>query len=327
MLLAFAWFTRGTLLLLFLGMLLALVMDAAASFAQRRVRLPRAIALLLVIAITLGTFGVAVWLRGDSIAEQIAALQKALPQALGALAARLDTTLWGRWLVTNLSLGAGTAASVMSLFAKATGMISGALGGFVGLAFVVFVAVCFSLEPRLYFEGALRLLPVNRRARVKGVLEEVAGSLRSWLVARLISMVALGTLVTVGLTLLHIPLAGPLGTLAGLLAFIPNIGALAAALPAILLAFAVDPRQALIVAVMYWLAHAVDDFLVIPLAERTVVHLPPALTVTAQLILAALGGLLGIMLAAPLTASAIVIVRRLWVEDVLERDAAIPKAG
>ncbi len=315
------WFTRITLLLIFLSVLLASVLDAATSLVQRFLRFPRPVALLLVVAIALTAFGMSTWLRGDSIAQQFIQLQKALPQAFGALAARLDTTVWGRWLVANFSDASRIAAGTLSLLARATGLISSALGALVGTAFVIFVAVCLTLEPGFYFGGAMRLLPVRRRARTAAVFTEVANALRSWLMARLISMVTLGILVTLGLMLLRIPLASTLGILAGLLAFIPNVGALAAAFPAVLLAFAVSPEQALIVAVMYWLAHAVDDFLVIPLVERTVVHLPPALTVTAQLVLAAPAGILGVMLAAPLTVSVIILIKRLWVEDVLEGHA------
>jgi predicted PurR-regulated permease PerM len=135
-------------------------------------------------------------------------------------------------------------------------------------------------------------------------------------------MVTIGVLAGVGLRLLGIPYATVLGALAGIFAFIPNIGPIASAIPALLLAAPSGWERILAVATLYWLAHAIDDAVVIPLAERHVVRLPPALTIAAQLVLGLSCGILGIMMAAPFVAVAIVLVRRLFVEDVVERDFA-----
>lgn len=154
------------------------------------------------------------------------------------------------------------------------------------------------------------------------MLLEIGESLRWWLIARLIAMIILAALVTIGLSIVGIPLAGVLGIIAGLLAFVPNIGAIIAALPALVLAFAISPERALAVLVMYAACHFLDDFFIVPIAERKVVQLPPALTITMQVVLALPGGFLGIMLAAPLTACGIILVRRFWVEDVLDQRSA-----
>ena len=112
-----------------------------------------------------------------------------------------------------------------------------------------------------------------------------------------------------------------------LLAFVPNIGAFIAALPALALAFVSGPRTVLAVAVMYIVVHILDDFAVAPFVERQVVKLPPILTLIAQLLLGLAAGALGVMLAAPLVALAIVVVRRLWVEDVADRDSRKPRVA
>jgi predicted PurR-regulated permease PerM len=131
-------------------------------------------------------------------------------------------------------------------------------------------------------------------------------------------------LVTIGLTVLHVPLAAGLGILAGVLAFVPNIGAFVAAAPAVVLAFVQSPATALAVAVMYVLVHVLDDFVVAPVLERQVVKLPPVLTLVSQILLGIATGAAGMMLAAPLLAATIVIVRRLWVEDVADASGATP---
>ena len=152
------------------------------------------------------------------------------------------------------------------------------------------------------------------------VIDDVGTMLRSWLLARSIPMIAVGTLVAIGLSLMHIPFAATLGVFVGILSFIPNIGS---SIPAMLLALTIDPKSALLVALIYWLAHFVDDFLVLPVAERRIVSLPQALTIAFQLLLAGPAGIVGVMLAAPLAATTIVVVRRLWIVDVAESDPTV----
>jgi predicted PurR-regulated permease PerM len=325
------WFSRTTVLLVLLAILVAIALDGFAAPVRRMLRAPRPLAVAIVLLIIAGCLSGLVIARGDTIAGQFAQLGRDLPNAVAELRLRLGGTALERWIATTLASAANGIPAIAGIAARAGFIVTSTLGGIVSAAFVVFVAFWLALEPQLYFDGALRLVPAGRRKRVRAVLEETATILRTWLLARLISMAALGTLVTIGLSLLKIPLAGTLGVLAGLLAFVPNAGAIVAAVPAILIAVTVDLRLAALVAVVYWIAHTVDDLIVIPVAERTVVKLPPALTVTAQLLLGVVAGILGVMLAAPLTAAAIHLVRRLLVEDVLERgtgsEAAFSEPG
>lgn len=313
------WYARVTALLLFAAVLLALVLDSGIGVIQRITRLPRIPALIVVISLLGAIVGTAVWLGGDSVAQQVSALRVSLPTASERVAADLSQTEWGRWIVANaLNLPAlPQTAGVVA--ARLGGILSGTLSAVLSTAFVIFVAVCLAIEPGLYINGVVLLFPPARRNRLQAVMFEIGDSLRWWLIARLISMMILAVLVTTGLTILRIPLAGVLGIIAGFLAFIPNIGAILAAVPALILAFAIGPERALAVLVMYWACHFLDDFFIVPIAERKVVQLPPALTITVQVLLAVPGGVIGIMLAAPLTACAMILVRRLWIEDALEQ--------
>ena len=316
------WYARVTALLLFAAVLLALVLDAGIGPIRRVTRLGRVPALVLLIALLGAIIAGAIWLGGDAIAQQLATLRTSLPVAGQRVAAALSQTAWGRWIVSSAVNLPALPTTVNVVAARVGGILSGTLSAVLSTAFVVFVAICLTLEPSLYVTGLVRLFPPARRNRLRAVLFEIGESLRWWLIARLISMIILAALVTTGLTLLRIPLAGVLGIIAGCLAFIPNIGAIVAALPALVLAFAIGPERALAVLAMYWACHFLDDFFIVPFAERKVVHLPPALTITAQVLLTLAGGAIGIMLAAPLTACAIILTRRLWVEDVLEQRSA-----
>ena len=319
---ALAWYARTTVLLLFAAILLALVLDAGTSAIQRFTRFPRIAALVTLLLLIACIAGGALWLRGGGILDQIVELRTTFPLAVDRVSTELSQTAWGGWIATNVLNVSALPATISLVVQRLAGILSSTFSGALGLAFVIFVAVCLTLEPSLYLGGLVRLVPAHRRSRVQAVLLEIGESLRWWLIARLISMVILATLVTIGLSIVGIPLAGVLGIIAGLLAFVPNIGAIIAALPALVLAFAISPERALAVLVMYAACHFLDDFFIVPIAERKVVQLPPALTITMQVVLALPGGFLGIMLAAPLTACGIILVRRFWVEDVLEQRSA-----
>jgi predicted PurR-regulated permease PerM len=138
-----------------------------------------------------------------------------------------------------------------------------------------------------------------------------------WLVGRMFAMLMVGGITTLGLWLLHVPLALALGLLAALGELVPNIGPLLAFVPAILLAFTDSPSHALAVGGLYLAVQGFESYVLTPLVEKRAVSLPPALTVTAQVLLGLLAGGLGLVLAAPLTAVAMVLVQRLYIEDML----------
>ena len=147
-----------------------------------------------------------------------------------------------------------------------------------------------------------------------GVIDE---ALRRWLVGRFALMVINGALTAIGLKLLGIPLALTLGVLAGLLNFVPNFGPWIAAIPAVLIAFLQGPQQALYVAVLYLVLQSVDGYLLTPLVDRKSVELPPVLTITAQVVLGLAFGFIGILLASPLTAVTLILIKMLYIEDLL----------
>lgn len=130
-------------------------------------------------------------------------------------------------------------------------------------------------------------------------------------------MIIVGLLVFVGLLALRVPLAGSLGILAGLLTFVPNVGPVLSAIPPILLAFAINPSRAILVILLFWAVHALEGFLITPIANKAAVNLPPGLTLSLQLILAFVAGTLGVALAAPLTIVLVVLVGTVYKDKLL----------
>jgi predicted PurR-regulated permease PerM len=313
---------HDVLLVFFAAAIFAVPLRAGATSIARLLRVPAGFGLAALLGAIALTATAVVWGWETILAGQVSQLLVTLPSAADAVAHALREEPWASRLAPLhvdpgvLLTGAGGLLGALRSF------LGGTLAGLVDLAILIFAAICFAAEPRTYVGGFLRLIPPRRRARVDAVLAESGRTIALWLGARLISMTTIGVLGGVGLAALGVPDAAALGVLAGLFAFIPNVGPIAAGLPALLLAAPLGWRHIIGVVVLFWLAHAIDDFLVIPVAERKIVRLPPALTIAAQLVLGLASGALGIMMAAPFVAVAIVMVRRLIVEDIIERDLA-----
>jgi predicted PurR-regulated permease PerM len=149
------------------------------------------------------------------------------------------------------------------------------------------------------------------------VLNESGSTLQSWLVAKLFEMLLIGGLTTLGLWLLGIELALVLGLIAGLLSFIPNIGPVLSVIPAVLLASLEGTRTMLYVVGLYTIVQALESYVFTPWMQQRIVSVPPALTISMQLLFGLLAGTLGLLLATPLVAVGMVLVRMLYVEDIL----------
>ena len=183
---------------------------------------------------------------------------------------------------------------------------------------VVIVGIYLAAQPRFYLEGMLKLFPKREGPRLREVFLAVGHTLRWWLIGQLVPMLAIGVLTAVGLKLIGVPLWLPLAVIAALLNFIPNFGPIIASVPALLIAVASDqPSDAFWVAGLYVLAQNLEGYLIMPLVQRRAVEMPPALTIVSQVLLGLLLGPLGVVLAAPLTAAALVVIKMLYVEDTL----------
>jgi predicted PurR-regulated permease PerM len=195
--------------------------------------------------------------------------------------------------------------------------ISHTIAVIAGFLLIVFLAIYISVSPDMYRRGLMMLFPKQSRERAGEVLSAMAVTLRRWLVTELIAMVVIGTVTTVALLILDVQAAFALGLLAGLLEFIPTVGPILSAIPAIGMGFLDSPEKALTVAAVYIGIQFVENQLLIPILMKGGVDLPPALTLVAQALLALLFGFLGLMVAVPALAATMVAVKMLYVQDVV----------
>ena len=301
------------LLLTFAGVLFAAALRGAATWVARRLRIGVGGALALVLAISaLASAAVVVWIV-PRVDDQVAMLLERLTRSYTELRAQLEASELGRWV-----LGSVGEVERLASVSRAAGVVMSALGMLGAALFVTAVTIYLASAPRLYTQAVVRLVPPAHRPRAREVLGELARALRRWMYGRIVSMTAVGVTTSLGLWLMGIPLAGTLGVLSGLLGFVPNLGPIASAVPALLIAATVDFNHVLYVGALYLVINIADGYILTPAIEKRAVHLPPAFVIAMQLVFGALFGVLGLTLATPLLACVVVLVHRLYVEDVLE---------
>jgi len=185
----------------------------------------------------------------------------------------------------------------------------------------VFLAMYIGAEPEVYRGWLLSVVPATSRAQVRLVLAETAKVLRKWLVTQMIAMVVIGVVSMIVLLILGVKAPFALAFIAGLFEFIPTVGPVLSAVPAILMAFVDSPEKALAVLVAYWGIQFVENNLLIPYLMRGEMDLPPAITLVAQALMTLVFGFVGLMVAVPLTATVLVPLRMM-----AERENAREKA-
>jgi predicted PurR-regulated permease PerM len=199
---------------------------------------------------------------------------------------------------------------------------------------IIFLAIYIGAEPHVYHQGLLHLFPHPSRARAGAVLSEVATVLRKWLVMQLVAMGTVGAVTLVAMLLLDVKAAFALGFIAALLEFIPTVGPVLAAAPAVAMGFVDSPEKAVAVLVVCWVIQFLENNLLIPKLMRDGMDIPPALTLVAQALFTLVFGFIGLMVAVPVTAALLVAVKMLYVTDVvgdvmplMSEDAGVGEVG
>jgi predicted PurR-regulated permease PerM len=201
-----------------------------------------------------------------------------------------------------------------------------ALGG--SILLVLFVAAYIGADPALYRGLLLELVPSDKRPHAALTMRRVADTLRAWLTMQLIAMIVIGGVTTIFLFAIHVKAALPLGILAGLLKFIPIVGSIVAAIPAMAMGFIDSPHKALVILVGYVVIQLVENHLLVPVLMKAGVDIPPALTLGIQALMSVLFGFLGLLLAVPVLAAIMTVFRTINASEMraLSRDVSASPA-
>jgi predicted PurR-regulated permease PerM len=315
------WMASQVLLLVFAGILLAVILRTASNALTRWTRLKPRWAVTLVLLLSVSITAAIIWLAAPQVTEQLQALSQNIQKSVKALTEQIEQIPGGEEVVeraTEMQEGITDGGfDLGAIWQQVGGIFTTTFGAIAGLLVFVVIGVFLAYNPRLYIVGFLRLVPRSKRRRTCRVFVALGDTLQGWLMGQLISMAILFVSTWVMLALLGVPLAFILALLTGMLTFVPYIGPIIAAIPILMVAFIESPTLALYTGLLYLVIQNVEANVIMPLIFQRTVHLPPALSIVGQLILGGIFGVLGFILATPLTAVAMVLTQKLYVEDVL----------
>lgn len=314
------WNLRGLFMLAFGAVLVAVILSLVARPIGERLKLPDWAALLAAVVIVAGVIVAAFWTFGAQVAQQADGLRQMIPAAWTALEARLDG--WGmgdalREWTASFGAGGGVVGNLGNLAVTVGNGIADTL-------LVVVGGIYLATQPELYRVGLLKLVPKRGRELAAQALDASGRALKLWMLGRMVSMAVVGLLTWLGLMLIGVPSALALGLLAALLEFVPFIGPILSAVPAILLAFAESPEQAIWTALLFLAIQQFEGNVLEPLVQQRAVDLPPALLLFALVAGGLIFGIVGIILAAPFTVVVFVMVKRLYVQEALHTPTPLP---
>jgi len=303
------------------GILFAILFRRSAVWVARVSGLSDGLALLIAAGGPLLLIGLGAWLIAADVAEQSSELVERLPEAMRRVEQEVRDIEWMSRVLDELTRLRTALPGGEQALGFAAQFFASTFGALANLLFALVLGLFLAVDPRTYICGMVALVPPARRERTREVLVATGDSLAAWLAAKLIEMVIVGVLTTLGLWLIGIDLALVLGLIAGLLAFVPNIGPVVAVVPAALIALVAGTKELLWVLVMYTAVQSLESYLLTPYLQKRLVDLPPALTIASQILLGVIAGVIGLIMATPLLAAAIVMIRMWYVEDVLEKRA------
>lgn len=314
----FVWFQWELILLAFAGLLCAILLHSITSWIERKTHLGPGLSYMATLVLIAGVVAGAAMLIVPRTVMQLSQLAVIVPHSMEQVKNYLQGRFWGRSLLHLVQHGTGS----MDLAARFRTITSAALDAVVDLIVVVVIGFFGALNPRGYKQGLFDLFPERYRPRARQVASVLVDRLRWWLLGQMVPMVTLGIACMISLWLLGVHLAFTLGLLTGVMVFVPYAGTILAGIPCVLMGLQKGPRTALYVLILFSLFHLIEGYLLTPLVQKRAVRLPPVLTVLAQFFLWSFAGVLGVAVAAPLTAAGMVLANELYLKPRDETSAS-----
>lgn len=317
-------------LLLATGLLLAVALSAPVEALYHR-KVPRPVAVALIVILVLAALGLTVLFLYPTIAKQASQLAASLPDAFSQLVDRART-LANRFGIRMSGGSSSVSAQTLAKVARRVlgglvGLFSGVTAFFTGLIVVLFVPLYLAALPEPVVNWVLRLFPPDKRDHTREVLAESRTSLLQWLAGRAFSMAVVGLLSTVALYIIGVPGALLLGIFSGLVAFVPIIGSIAGAVPPLILAFAGNPLDAVWVLLAYIVIQQIESNLLTPLVMQKAVSLHPVVVIVSVTVAGAAFGVLGSLLAVPVSVVAGVLIEELWCKRIENKQQGAHDGG
>ncbi len=305
------WYLFDVVLMIFGAVILASLLRLGAQPFRRWLALPEAAALAFSGLMVLVVAGGSAYLFGTHIVGEFQDVVERASEASAAIQSALKSSEFGNFLLDHLATGNLSLAAVLSNFLKISANVLEAL-------FIVAIGgVYLAAQPKLYRDGMIWLFPPRMHARVAEIVDGIGEALQLWLRGQLIQMMLIGSLVTVAVWLIGVPSPLALGLIGGVGEFIPYLGPILAAIPALLVALSKGPETAGWMLLAYLIIHQIEGQIVTPLVQSRMVLVPPAVMLLGIAALTYLFGTVSIIFAAPITVVIFAAVNLLYVRDTL----------
>ncbi len=330
-LLIFAWHFAATLFLIFAGMLLGVALNAMTGLLGRVVPLPQPVRLVIVCLALAAMLSGIVFLGGTTIAQQATVLSNTMKSQLVNVKAFLeshgvDTSFFdinsfsaapstpsetqapATSTPHNLPSASTIASSGGAILGQTFKVLLGTVSAVGNFFIVLFLGLAFAVQPGVYRSGLLFMAPAKHRARATVIIDRIGYTLERWLIAQIITMAAVFLVTWIGLAIIGIPSSFILGIQAGLLAFIPTVGAILGGLIVVLASLASGWVAGISAFVLFLGVHALESYVLTPIIQRQALDIPPATLFAFQILLGVVFGVWGLALALPLMAIAKVMI-------------------
>jgi len=286
------------LLIIFGGLVFASMLDGGARLLGRILPIPRTLRIIIVVLLVIAFFGGIFYMTGVQIGQQAEQLRLTLEFQANRLAHWISDL----GLMPGRSDLTGLVQQAVGSVGKLTLAVGSAIGGIASLLMIVVLGLFVALEPRIYERGLQWMVPVDARDSFALTISRMATTMRRLLAGRLLGMLIEGILIWFFLSLAGVPMALLLGIITGVLAFIPNIGAFVSGVMMVSVGFSAGQETGIWAIIIYFGVQNFDGYVVIPMVARRTVDMPPALTLSSQILASTLFGVLGLALADPIVA-------------------------
>ncbi len=297
------------LLMALAGVLIAVYFHGLAEMITAKTKMGRKPALFISIVGSIILLAAMSWFVGSKVQRQVAELSNTLPQTIKLARVKIANTPVGAKVIEYTS-----GNNSQKLVDTATTFFSTSFGIIGDLYIILFLGIFFTADPSLYKNGIIFLFPAQKKSTGGIILKKIETALKGWLKSIIVSIILITILVAIGLSMTGLPGTTVLGLITGMLEIIPNFGPVIAMIPGVLLAFTISTKTAVIVALIYIACQTIVGSIVLPLLQKKMINIPPALTLLIQLVMGTLSGLMGIILAVPLLAIIIIVVNELYVK-------------
>ena len=297
-------------LLILAGVLVAIYFHGCADILKKYLHCPSRLSVVISIVINILLVIAFFWFVGSRLSGQVSQLSDSLPKIVQQAKVQMSHSAIGNKVLYYLN-SSGNSEKTISVAKR---FFSSGFGILLDLYIIVIFGLFFTAGPSIYKKGIISLLPLNAKDKGREIIHELGNALKKWIEGQIIAFFFIAIFSAIGFLILGMPLVFTLALIAGLSAFIPNFGPLVAFIPAALIAMAQGPKTVIVVACIFIVVHIFENAVLLPLLQKKMVKVLPAVTIFAQVALGLLCGFWGVLLAVPIIVILKTIIDKLYIE-------------